>query len=389
MSDRIKLSNAFALSLLLHGLILALLPVLRQAPGKVAAPLLDVDLVSLASAPRAAAPVAAPEPPPPVVPPQDASVPPPAPPPALLPEQQIVSPPDAGENRPPEATRLLSDRDTSVPEQMIRRGEPEAGPAPPEAPPAGAEAPDTRAQAPQKAPAAGEPAPPARKPAATAPGAAPRAEAPPSRAAHADAQQLAAVPSLDQLLPAAPQVAREGFAQADEAPKAEAAAPRADRGDLLRYGGLSGDSGGRRGVFDYIPDVREGDITLLNTKAEQFSPFVRRVAIRVFQNLVISLRRELTNQARSGQEFVVIEAIMSRKGDLVSLNVKDRSGTSALSTDRHLQRACYDGFFDRNPPPGAESNDGNIHFLFTTRVNLMLDAGGRHHGNAIFSAGLL
>ena len=36
-----------------------------------------------------------------------------------------------------------------------------------------------------------------------------------------------------------------------------------------------------------------GDITLLNTKAELFAPFVRRVALRVFQNLLISLRREL------------------------------------------------------------------------------------------------
>lgn len=389
MSDRLTLSNAFALSVLLHGLLLALLPILRQAPVNIAAPLLDVDVVSVAPPPRPVAAPAAPVPPPPVPPSEDTSPPQAAPPPVLLPEHQIVSPPDAGENRPPEEARFLSDRDTSVKEQMIRRGETEAAAA--QDTKAEAPAQDAKAEAPatEKETTAGEQAPPSRKPPGADPRTAPRAEAAAQPAARPGPRELAAVPSLDQLLPAAPQLAREGFGQPDEARKPGPPAQRADRGDLLRYGGGAGDTGGRRGVFDYIPDVREGDITLLNTKAEQFSPFVRRVAIRVFQNLVISMRRELTNQARSGQEFVVVEAIMSRKGDLLSLAVKDRSGTSALSTDRHLQHACYEGFFDRNPPPGAEGSDGNIHFLFTTRVNLMLDAGGRHHGNALFSAGLL
>ena len=42
---------------------------------------------------------------------------------------------------------------------------------------------------------------------------------------------------------------------------------------------------GNSGSTDYLPNLPDGDITLLNTKADHFAVFVRRVAARVFAAL--------------------------------------------------------------------------------------------------------
>jgi len=141
--------------------------------------------------------------------------------------------------------------------------------------------------------------------------------------------------------------------------------------------------------LDFIPDVREGDITLLNTKAEMFAPFVRRVALRVFQHQAILLRRELRGAYQGGRESVTLEAVMTGRGDLVSLEVKDHVAAVSLGADRNLRRACAEGFFDHNPPPGAEAADGRIHFLFRTDVAIYPGPNGHARGGIIFQAGLL
>ena len=88
--------------------------------------------------------------------------------------------------------------------------------------------------------------------------------------------------------------------------------------------------------------------------------------------------------------LVTMEAVMSRSGDLLSVQTKDRSATSSFGTDRNLQHAVQEGMFDRNPPSGAEASDGKIHFLFNARVMVMAGPDGRPVGyQAIFSAGLL
>ena len=57
---------------------------------------------------------------------------------------------------------------------------------------------------------------------------------------------------------------------------------------------------------------------------------------------------------------------MSPQGELIDAGDRALRATS-LGTDRLLQQACMDGFFDRNPPPGAETADGNIHFSSAPR----------------------
>ncbi|MFN8642551.1 MAG: hypothetical protein U0802_13190 [Candidatus Binatia bacterium] len=83
------------------------------------------------------------------------------------------------------------------------------------------------------------------------------------------------------------------------------------------------------GTLDYLPDVREGDITLLNTKAEMFAPFVRRVAVRVFQNFWISLKKDLTAPLLADEQ-VEAEAVMDPRGEMINFTITRRSPRMTL-----------------------------------------------------------
>jgi hypothetical protein len=366
MADQSRLTWALIVSVLLHGLLLSLLPILRRAHLEIPTPpaLLDVDVLPLPK------PQAAPPPPIAAVP----AAPAPPQPPVVVPKQQIVSPPDQGEEKEPENARFLSDKNNTVKEETIHRGEPVAG------------SPESKHEAPPKLEANAKTE---HKPAA------PKAQA--EAAEHTRPNtQMASLPKLDQLLPPAGDLIREGLVQPQEpAASAPAAAPEqhaaVERNDLLRHGDPWKTSSGRGGSMDFLPQVREGDVTMLNTKAEQFAPFVRRVAVRVFEDFRILLRRSIdSRRADSTEEFATIEAVMDKQGRLLSITAKDRSMSVAFATDRNLQAACQEGFFDRNPPPGAESNDGNIHFIFDAHVGVLVDPGRGVAGyRALFQAGLL
>jgi len=349
MQPRASRATSTALSLALHALLLFW--VMGVTVNEPQSPTRDVLPVRILEPPaRPPAPPRAAQPPPPVAraepPAPAAEVPPPeapqAEPPAErklpLPEQ-IVQPPDAGQNVAPPDTRFKSDRDVTVEKQQVKRGEPKPGEsAPGESAAAEAVKPPPR------------PKPPAPKPQPARPGVPGRPKPP----------QVAALPSIDTLLPNALKLAQEGYGQPPEPPPAE----RVER--RLARGGADGlfIPTGPTGTFDYLPDIREGDITLLNTKADVFAPFVRRVAVRVFQNMLIALKRDLTYSNISTQEAVEAQAIMSPAGDMIGFSIGKRSTRVSLSLDRRLQQACTVGFFDRNPPPGARAKDGNIYFVF-------------------------
>jgi hypothetical protein len=376
MTDQYRLTWALFLSVLLHGLLLTLLPFIRRAHLEIPSPppLLDVDVLPL---PKAAPPARIAKAPAPAAPPQQAAA--AAPPPVLIPERQIVSPPEVGEEKEPEKTRFLSDRNNTVKEEVVHRAEPAAGD--PEAKPA---------PPPEEAKVGKAEQPAAPKPqSAPKPQAVPRPQ-PAREAAHT---QVASLPKLDALLPPAGDLIREGLVRPEAAPPQPAPQQQASvqRNDLLRHGDPWRTGGTRGGSLDFLPSVREGDITMLNTKAEQFAPFVRRVAVRVFENFRILLRRSIdARSAESVEEYATIEAIMDKQGRLLSIQPKDRSTNAALATDRNLQAATREGFFDRNPPPGAEGSDGNIHFVFDARVGLLTDPGRGVVGyRALFQAGLL
>lgn len=350
---------ALVVSLLVHLMAFAVLVGLRQggSPMPDIPPLLDVDVVTLPPS----APIAKPQPVPAPAPAKEEA----APPPITLPDRQIVSPPDAGKEEAPKDARFLSDRDNTVKEQMVSKGQPEPG------------------SAREPAPAAPPPAPPRERPAQAKPRSAPQ-----PAAREAAPRQMARAPSLDQLLPSASQMAREGYADSGDSAEPEKPS-QAERRDVMRYADAFAPSNGPRGTMDFLPDVRAGDVTLLNTKAEKFAPFVRRVAMRVFQSQIINLRRDIPQLGVTTSESAAVEAVMNRKGTLLSVRVTEQSATSTISIDRHLQRACQQAFFDSNPPDGAQSSDGNIHFVFRTEVQVVATPQGLRNYGAVLMAGLM
>ncbi|MBP1687576.1 MAG: hypothetical protein H6Q33_3719 [Deltaproteobacteria bacterium] len=374
-TDDSRLTWALILSVLLHGLILTLLPLARQARLALPQPprMIDVDLAAI---PKVVVPKAAPPRPAPQAAPMPGQ--PVPPPPAIpVPKQQIVSPPDRGEEKEPANARFLSDRNNVVKEEMVRRGDPAAGDpegkgmatkkeqadaAKPNAPAANAEDKKTRENS-------------GRKPAELA-----RSET-----------QVAALPKLDQLLPPTGEMLRDGGLPQEAEPAAPAPQQHAkvERNDLLRHGD-PWRTNGLGGTRDFLPAVRDGDVTMLNTKADQFAPFVRRVAVRVFQNFVMLVRRSRDTGRESTEEFATVEAVMDKTGRVISIETKRRSGSVALATDRNLHAACREGFFDRNPPSGAEASDGNIHFVFDARITVVQDGAGHRVPNwVMMGAGLL
>jgi hypothetical protein len=107
---------------------------------------------------------------------------------------------------------------------------------------------------------------------------------------------------------------------------------------------------------------------LLNTKANRFAPFVRRVALRVFQHLIILQRKNLgLNDIVAAREITGVDATLDPKGNLTGLSIRGRSGS--FSVDEALLKACQIAAWDENPPPGAQTEDGNIHFIFRSRIS--------------------
>jgi hypothetical protein len=345
MVDEARLRWALIISVLLHALMLTSASVLRNVRLSLPSlpPVIDVDLAQLPP------PVAKPPAPPPKAESQTAA----EPPPVLMPKQQIVTPPDAGEEKPPPETSFLSDRDNVVEQQTVRRGDGGAREQ------AAQQEEEPVPKAPEEKPAAGKPAP--------------RAVAPPPRPAVREREEtkVAALPKLDKLFPLPGEFS-------GRAPTPAAAAPPKPR-EVARRNLLPGNRQGfavSPGVSDFLPTIREGDITLLNTKAEKFAPFVRRVAARVFQHLEINLKRTARGigNAGAGREFAAVEAIMSKRGELVSARLVERETNTQMAVYKQLLSAARpDVFFDANPPAGAEAADGNIHFILL--VDLMIQVG--------------
>jgi hypothetical protein len=358
-------------SVLLH---LAVLSALRQTKlsfGELEAPPVVVKLLpSLSDAAPAKAPPAAP---------------------ATKPEasQQIVAPSDQDNNLPPLGRAYLSDRDNRVDQETIKRGNPDAGT--PNAPQERAPEPNRLAAQPKPPAEAARPAPPA---AARAPQArpAPKQEAPRTAdRARRDAGSLAddapagdtvprgrRLPGLDQLLaPPADVLARAETAEREQpsAPGRDARAAADPHRDLVSAPPPApGLFAGARGSFDNLPDIAPGSVTMLNTKADRFAPFVRRVGTRVFQNLLIYQRRQLGFQdILAAHEPVTVHATLGPDGKLKTLTVDDRSGS--LAVDQTLLDACREAAFDQNPPASAANDQGEFDFVFQAQLLAGVESG--------------
>lgn len=123
---------------------------------------------------------------------------------------------------------------------------------------------------------------------------------------------------------------------------------------------------GRAGLNDYIPYLPDGDITLLNAKADQFAVFVRRVATQVFGQL----RASGWDSLRAGdidaiQDFTTVRAVLAPSGELLRVELLASSRSSRF--DSTLLEATRAGARDQNPPAGARADDGTIRFIFRSK----------------------
>ncbi len=118
------------------------------------------------------------------------------------------------------------------------------------------------------------------------------------------------------------------------------------------------------GDNNYLPGLREGDVTLLNTKSFVYAGFVRRVAYRIFDQFVFDIRNSdmTADEINSIDSHAYVEANMDKTGNLISVKLLRSSGSAAW--DRMAMAACRRATWDANPPRGAEGKDGVIHFVF-------------------------
>jgi hypothetical protein len=357
-----------ALSLLLHGLIaLVVLSVLRAAPPETASSF-DVQVLQPEEAARwRKQPSAA-----------DAAKTAAAKQPLPVPKKQIVAPSDAPEQKP-DQTNLFSDRDSRTVEETIKHGEP----APPAKPP--------------PARAAERRAADATHPETRAKGDARGAD----RGATTDSVAKSSQTSIDtkplvglsDLFVRPSDLARDPSLLKGESGD-EAKTVDGGKRDLamLDRPDLWADPG-PRGSTDYLPNVREGNVTMLNAKADKFAPFVRRVGLRVFQGFSMEFKRMVTSGATmDGTDSVQVEAVMSRDGKRVDVVLRQHDGP--LGTDRVLLANLDERmFFDENPPADAVAADGRIHFVFALNAAVESGRGGRHGGGPgaqwVMGAGLL
>ena len=116
-----------------------------------------------------------------------------------------------------------------------------------------------------------------------------------------------------------------------------------------------------------LPSVPDGEMTMLNAKAERFAIFVRRVASQVFGLLRVSNWSQLSRgEINQIGDFAKIHAIMSPEGKFIKLWIENGSGSTRF--DKVVSSSVEQGLDDQNPPPSARSEDGNYHFIFISRT---------------------
>lgn len=275
----------------------------------------------------------------------------------LAPKRQIVSP-SVPSLKPPENTDKISDVDSRTEVEKIRRGDPGGAPGKPEQ-----QAQPSKPQEQQK-PSVSQPEPPQRL--------APKAEAKQSERPPVKSQEPQSKRDLhvsDLKLDSATLTSK--FGNTPQNPS-KARSSNSSASDLSQYQAFSRPPGsgatfvGTGGINDHLPNLPDGDITLLNAKANTYAGFVRRVAVQVFAQLRVQGWEKISAQQlqRLG-DFTTIEAVLSPDGKFIRASIVGLSGSDAF--DSVVNTSVSQGASDPNPPEGARAKDGLIHFIFRAR----------------------
>ena len=283
-------------------------------------------------------------------------------PPVQIPKQ-IVSPSEAPEKVPEKETKYLSDKNTSTDHEQVKRGDPQlpSGPKQAENKPQSETKPqpETKPQAAPQAKAA--PAmPPPKAAAERGASAKPAALASLHLNTNDVLNTLKSVDTSDTPEKGAEEGSGLKASDRERAQKLQNYQPFA-HGSSVPVFGMGG------GVNDYLPNLPDGDITLLNAKADQYAIFVRRVALQVFGALRRMNWASIPySEVTKIRQFSTIQAVMTKEGKLVSVELMESSGSSHF--DDIVVNAAKTGGWDQNPPSGAAAEDGKIHFVFKSQT---------------------
>ena len=282
-------------------------------------------------------------------------------PPQSSPKKQIVSPPLEASQTPPLNTDKLSDVDATAIKEQIQRGTNGGAPGPQTQQP----------PAPQSNPQQPAPPQPERKeaqPQKAAPKQPVQKEQPQKQPQQP--QNKSDLPLKELKLDDATLALRFGNVPKPAAASQKNSATAAS--DLSNYAAFSRPPGsgaaflGTAGINDHLPNLPDGDITLLNAKANTYAGFVRRVAVQVFTQLRSQGWEQLNiREVRAIDGYSTIEAILSPDGKFIKLQQIENSGSRSF--DSVVQLAVTAGARDPNPPEGARASDGLIHFIFKAK----------------------
>lgn len=275
-------------------------------------------------------------------------------------EPQIVSQPsDISPNPPPLQALKLAEKDSSTEREQIKRGTEGGRPA--------ERAPENRQTSREKdAPhnTAIRPEPPSRQP-----------KKPQPQPEHAT--DAAHAPTGSQVLPLIKDLKlddatlqqRFGSTTAQNKEKRTADSKQPNTSQYAAFSRPPGSGAaflGNGGISDHLPNLPDGDITLLNAKANTYAGFVRRVAVQVFGQLRAQGWEKLSmREIQAMTDETTIEAVLSPEGNFLRATILGRSGSTPF--DSVVKLSVSQGARDPNPPPGARADDGLIHFIFKAR----------------------
>lgn len=273
------------------------------------------------------------------------------------PKRQIVSP-SVPSLKPPENTDKISDVDSRTDVEKIRRGDPGGAPGRPEQ--------QSQASKPQEQskPSVVRPEPPQKLASKQEQ---PRNEKPPVKSSEPQPKRDLRLSDLK--LDNATLTSKFGNTPQNPSKPQSPSAPSSDPSEYQAFSRPPGSGAafvGTGGINDHLPNLPDGDITLLNAKANTYAGFVRRVAVQVFTQLrTQGWERISAQQLHQLGDFTTIEAVLTPDGKFIRATIIGRSGSEAF--DSVVNTSVTQGAKDPNPPEGARAKDGLIHFIFRAR----------------------
>jgi len=129
------------------------------------------------------------------------------------------------------------------------------------------------------------------------------------------------------------------------------------------------------GISNYLPDLPDGDLTMLNAKAHKYAVFIQRVALRVFAALRRTGWTTLPMQSINAiQREAIVLVSMSKEGKILKIETPQASGSAPF--DKSLEQAAQSAS-DPNPPASAADASGTIILEFHAQTWARIEPGAR------------